>query len=130
MEPLHTHPDHAAWLPRRERWRLRRLSAPVEVPAGRSVVRQGGFADALFVIERGRATVVRNGSRIADLGPGDIFGEIALLRGGSPTASVVAETDLRVRVLPRVEVPRALRSLPTLARVARRLSRERRFARR
>jgi drug/metabolite transporter (DMT)-like permease len=118
---------HAAlsWLPRRERRRLGRLAGSLELPAGRSIVRQGANAHALFVIERGRATVVRDGREIAGLGPGDVFGEIALLGDGNRTASVLAATDLRLRVLPRLDFARAMRSLPTLARVVRRLSRER-----
>jgi drug/metabolite transporter (DMT)-like permease len=104
-----------AWLPRGERRRLARVAGTVELPAGSGVVRQGAPADAFFVIERGRASVARDDRPLAELGAGDFFGELALLRGGARTASVVAATDLRVRVIPGSEFRDALRRLPTLA---------------
>ena len=108
--------SHLAWLPRSERRRMRRIGA-VDVPAGLDILREGDPAREFFLIERGRATVTRDGRRVAGLGPGDFFGEIALLRGGRRTASVVAASDMRVRVVPRHEFGRTMRALPTLARV-------------
>jgi drug/metabolite transporter (DMT)-like permease len=104
-----------AWLPRSERRGLARLAATVEVPAGQPVLRQGAPADAFFVIRRGQAHVERDDRHVADLGPGDFFGELALLEGGGRTASVVASTDMRVHVIPRGEFARTLQRLPTLA---------------
>jgi drug/metabolite transporter (DMT)-like permease len=108
-----------AWLPRRERWKLARMAEAMDVPAGRSVVRQGADADAFFLIERGRASVRRDDRHVADLHVGDFFGELALLGGGERTASVVASSDMRVRVIPCREFARALRRLPTLGRSVR-----------
>jgi drug/metabolite transporter (DMT)-like permease len=108
-----------SWLPRRERWRLARATGATELPAGIPIVRQGAPADSFFVIEHGRASVNRDDRHVADLGAGDFFGELALLRGGERTASVVAETDMRVRVMPRRDFARAMESLPTLARSVR-----------
>jgi drug/metabolite transporter (DMT)-like permease len=109
-----------SWLPRRERRRLAGVAQPVEVPAGRSLLRQGATADAFFVIECGRATVELDEDRIADMGPGDFFGEIALLHGEARTATVVAASDMRVRVVRRREFARAMQGgLPTLARAVR-----------
>ena len=68
------------------------------------------------MIERGHASVKRDERQIADLGPGDFFGELALLRGGARTASVEAATDMRVRVIPEPEFPHAMEKLPKLAR--------------
>jgi drug/metabolite transporter (DMT)-like permease len=106
-------------LPRRERRRLARMAPTIEVAAGGRVVRQGAPADAFFMIERGRASVERDHRHVADLRTGDFFGEVALLRGGERTASVVAATDMRVRVVPRREFGDAMRRLPTLARLVR-----------
>jgi drug/metabolite transporter (DMT)-like permease len=108
-----------SWLPRSER-RLMRGTPVLDVPAGRGLLRQGGPADAFFVIERGRVTVTRDGRELAALGPGEFFGEVALLDGGPRTASVVAETDLRVRAIRDDEFGRMLRMLPTLAAAVRR----------
>src|SRR5262245_43972438 len=80
------------WLPRHERRILARAGLTVNVPAGRLLLKQGGSPDEFFLIQRGRADVIRDGRPIAGLGPGDFFGEIALLRGGTRTASVVATT--------------------------------------
>ena len=71
----------------------------VEVPAGRTVVAEGDLADRYYVIESGRADVLGNGRIVAALGPGDGFGEIALLRRTRRTATVVARTALRLRTL-------------------------------
>ena len=64
-------------------------------PAGNTIIRQGELGDDLYLIEAGQAEVrVRNltGQKmaVAILGPGDFFGEIALLTGGRRTADVVA----------------------------------------
>lgn len=104
------------WLPRRERRRLARLSGTMDVAAGSHLVRQGAQPGPFFVIEAGRASVERDDRHVADLGAGEFFGELALLRRSLRTASVVAATDMRVRVIPRLEFAGAMRRLPTLAR--------------
>jgi CRP-like cAMP-binding protein len=55
--------------------------------------------DFFFVIDSGTATVSRGGQTIATLGPGDWFGELALIAKGPRTATVVADGDLRCRTL-------------------------------
>lgn len=71
----------------------------VETPAGVRVFEQGDAGDHFYVIESGRAEVVGDGRPVAGLGPGDGFGEIALLRRTPRTATVVARTALRLRAL-------------------------------
>jgi CRP-like cAMP-binding protein len=88
-------------------------------------MRQGAWAGGFFIIERGQAIVTRNGRVLADLGPGDFFGEIALIGGGRRTASVAAVTDLRVRVIREPEFARTMRMVPTFARAVRGAARER-----
>jgi len=78
---------------------LARGLEPVSVPAGRTVFRQGDSADLFYVIEDGVADVVGDGHLLTKLGPGDGFGEIALLRRVSRTATVRAATDLRLQTL-------------------------------
>jgi hypothetical protein len=78
---------------------LARGLEPTSVPAGRAVFRQGDPADRYYVIEDGVADVVGDGHLVATLGPGDGFGEIALLRRVSRTATVRAATNLRLHTL-------------------------------
>ena len=71
----------------------------VEVPAGSAVVTQGEIGDRYYVIESGEADVLGDGRIVATLGPGQGFGEIALLRSTRRTATVVARSSLMLRAL-------------------------------
>jgi MFS family permease len=71
------------------------------VPEGGCVCVQGGPADSFYVIESGEAEVLGDGKFIRMLGPGDYFGEIALLRDVARTATVRARTVLLVSELRR-----------------------------
>lgn len=74
--------------------RLGAHMARVVVSAGTVVVREGDAADAFYVIVDGEAAARAAGRGLRRLGPGDHFGEVALLAGSVRTADVVAETDL------------------------------------
>jgi CRP/FNR family cyclic AMP-dependent transcriptional regulator len=100
---------------RLERSPLDGITDVVDVPIGRRVVVQGEYPMQFFVIESGIAHVSRDDHSLAELGPGDFFGEIALLLGGMRTASVVAATEMRLRVVHRREFARLLRAVPALA---------------
>jgi CRP/FNR family cyclic AMP-dependent transcriptional regulator len=63
--------------------------------AGQSIAVEGQSGVGFFVIEDGRATVTVGGDEVRTLGPGDYFGEVALITQGARTATVTAETDLR-----------------------------------
>jgi CRP-like cAMP-binding protein len=67
-----------------------RWADEVDVPVGKHLVEQGKFAHEFFVIESGTAEVVVDGERVAELGPGDFFGEIALLGHQRRSATVTA----------------------------------------
>jgi len=78
---------------------LARGLEPLAVPAGDTVVEQGDLGDRYFVIESGEVEVVGDGRQIATLGPGQGFGEIALLQRGRRTATVRAISGLRLQAL-------------------------------
>jgi MFS family permease len=67
--------------------------------AGETLYVQGDEPDGCLVIERGRAEVVGDGRRIAEVGPGELVGEIALLRHVPRTATVRALTEMDLRLL-------------------------------
>jgi hypothetical protein len=79
--------------------RLARGVEPVTVPAGHFVFEQGDVGDRYFVIESGEAVVVGDGRDIATLGPGEGFGEVALLRRSRRTAGVRAGAHLQLQCL-------------------------------
>jgi MFS family permease len=79
--------------------RLARGLQPLTVPAGQFVFEQGSVGDHYFVIESGQAVVVGDGVDVATLGPGEGFGEIALLRRTRRTAGVRAVHELRLQAL-------------------------------
>lgn len=83
----------------------------VRVAAGQPVFHAGDLADRFYVIREGRAAVhLPDGSHIRDLGPGDSFGELALLFGGYRTATVRAVTDLVLAGLVRDDFARLVRA--------------------
>ncbi|MEI5583872.1 MULTISPECIES: MFS transporter [unclassified Agromyces] len=78
---------------------LARGLQPVSVASGATVFAQGDPGDRYYVIESGEVDVVHDGNVVASLGPGDGFGEIALLRPTGRMATVVARSDLRLQSL-------------------------------
>lgn len=78
---------------------LARGLEPLAVPAGTAVVTEGEIGDRYYVIESGEADVLGEDRTVATLGPGEGFGEIALLRSTRRTATVVAKSALELRAL-------------------------------
>src|SRR5205823_2237477 len=86
-------------LPEKQLKTAAHLADEVEVKEGTHLVDEGRFAHEFFVIEDGKADVVVDGKTIAELGPGDFFGEIALIKTERRTASVVAKTPMKLVVI-------------------------------
>lgn len=107
------------------RARLAELAGELELPAGATVVTEGDFGLALFVIAEGTVAVSRGGAPIASLGPGDVIGEIAVLSSGRRIASVVATSPLRLVALLNRDVWRLEREAPEVVETLRGLVRRR-----
>jgi CRP-like cAMP-binding protein len=84
----------------------------VEFPAGKTVIQEGGFSNDFYAIESGTATVERGGEQIAEIGPGDVFGEQGLLEKQERSASVVATSPLRALKIEHWEIPRMRKAMP------------------
>lgn len=69
------------------------------VAAGAVLAREGDLGDQFFVIESGTAEVTRGGAPVARLGPGDFFGEVALLREEHRIATVTATSPMSLIVM-------------------------------
>ena len=97
----------------------RRAIAPhadeVEVQEGTELVRQGEFAYEFFVIEEGTAEVLRDGERIAELGPGDFLGEMGIVGKVVRNATVVTTSPARVIVMTEQALRSMARTNPAVA---------------
>jgi CRP/FNR family cyclic AMP-dependent transcriptional regulator len=82
-------------LDRRELDSIARSLKEVRFRPGQEVVSEGGSGVGFFVIEEGEARVTVGGEERTRLGPGDYFGEIALIGRTDRTATITAETELR-----------------------------------
>ena len=86
----------------------------VRFPSGRRIVLEGLRGSDFFVVVAGTAAVLVDGWRVATLGPGDFFGEIAVLGDGLRSASVRAETPLHCLVLPNGKLEQLILDHPQL----------------
>ncbi len=93
---------------------IARLGTPVPVPAGRVLTVEGTPGREFFLILEGAAECTIGGRHAAQFGPGDFFGEMALLDGGPRTATVTALTDMEVLVLDAREFSSLLAASPSI----------------
>jgi CRP-like cAMP-binding protein len=84
-----------AELTQRDRQRLAANMKERTFPAGREVVVEGRHGVGFFIIAEGKAAVSIGDRVVHMLGPGDYFGEMALLSGGQRSATVTADSELR-----------------------------------
>jgi CRP-like cAMP-binding protein len=110
---LRTIPMFAA-ISDREIERIGMLTEEVELPAGRVLFNQGDTASELFVVVTGSVRVDRDGQHLATRGPGEFFGEIALVSEGPRTATATCETNCRLFILGRREFHSLMDEFPEL----------------
>ena len=97
-----------------------------QVDEGTYLVREGDFSYEFMAIEEGEVEVLRDGEHVADLGPGDFFGEIGLLEKDRRTATVVAKTPLRLITLTGWDMKRMEKTMPEAVEKVRAVIEERR----
>jgi len=88
------------------------LAAEVSVPEGKELVREGDYSYDVLAIEEGTASVERHGEHIADLGPGDVVGEMGVLERSQRTATVRATSPMLLVTLTGWDVRRLRKSAP------------------
>lgn len=104
-----------AALGKKERKGLAQAMDELILPEGDHLVDQGKLAHEFFVIEEGTAEVTKDGKHIADLGPGDFFGEMALISEERRNASVIASSQVRVIVMHAKDFRRITEDMPHVA---------------
>jgi CRP/FNR family cyclic AMP-dependent transcriptional regulator len=100
----------------------------VMVEDGKVLVREGDFSYEFMAIEEGEAEVTRGGEHVADLGPGDFFGEMGLLEKTLRNATVTAKTPMRLVTLTGWDLRRVERTAPEAIERVRSVLEERRPA--
>ena len=103
-------------LSRKDLTTLARVSEDLEVEPGTVLCREGEIGQEFFVIIDGKVKVTRKGRRIATRGTGDFVGEIALLEEIPRTATVTADTPVRLFVLTRKDFRHLLDENPGVER--------------
>ena len=98
-----------------ERAEVASLFEVKEVGPGVRLVGEGTTGNAFFVIGAGEVAVSAGGLELATLGPGDFFGELALLRAGRRTATVTTTAPSRIFVLFRHDFVRMQAAHPRVA---------------
>jgi CRP/FNR family transcriptional regulator, cyclic AMP receptor protein len=122
MARLNAYLDHLVRVPlfsacsKTELKSLARRTNDLKVDAGQVIIRERHGAYEFFIVVEGHAEVSRNGRPVADLGPGDFFGELALLDRSLRDATVTALTPMEIIVLPQWDFEAALDEAPAMTR--------------
>ena len=104
-----------AGLSHREREQIARWADQVDLPEGRHLLDEGRLPHEFFVIIEGQVEVIHEGEHLATLGPGDFFGEIALIEHRRRTASVVTASPTTLAVMSPPSFDQMRRAMPRVA---------------
>ena len=88
----------------------------LKVPEGQHLADEGEYAYDLFIIKDGTAEVVQDGNTVAELGPGEFFGEMGVLEKAKRNATVVAKTEMTLLTLNAWDVKRLEKKSPEAMR--------------
>jgi CRP-like cAMP-binding protein len=120
MRKQDTYLEHLSKVPmftacsKKELQQLGRTAEDVKFKAGTELITEGKVGREFFVIFDGKARVTRKGKEIALLGPGDFFGELALLDRAARNATVTALTEMEALVLEERAFRGLLQEIPTM----------------
>jgi CRP-like cAMP-binding protein len=95
--------------------RVAELATEFEEPAGWVLVEVGQPGSGMFVLEEGTVTVQTPDGREWDLGPGEFFGELALLTDHPRNARIRAKTPVRCLAISRMDFAKLLKEEPEIA---------------
>jgi CRP-like cAMP-binding protein len=101
-----------ASLPDEAKRELAEFVSETEVPSGKHLVDQGDRSYNLFVILKGKAEVYKDGKSVAELGPGDFFGEVGTVGDAPRSATVVSTKRTRLLTIGSRDVQRLKESAP------------------
>jgi CRP/FNR family cyclic AMP-dependent transcriptional regulator len=113
--------DHLAQVPlfsacsKKDLQLVAKRAEDVKVDAGKQLVGEGDTGTEFFVVIDGKASVTKRGQKVAELGPGGFFGELALLDKAPRNATVTAETPMELVVLGQREFAGLIDDIPEFA---------------
>lgn len=100
---------------KRDLRKIASIADELDLKSGKVLTRQGGPGREFFVLVEGSAEIERDGKCIETLGPGEFFGELALLCERPRTATITAVSPVRVLVLTATNFKRLLRENPSIS---------------
>jgi CRP/FNR family transcriptional regulator, cyclic AMP receptor protein len=95
---------------------IEKAAEPISVKTGTTVCDEGEVGQTFYFILSGKAAVIRNGRKVAELGQGEYFGELALLDRLPRSATVKAVTDMELLVISQKDFNKLLMASPSLTR--------------
>jgi len=104
---------------------ISKLAAQVSVPEGKELVREGDYSYDLIAIEEGTAKVHRGDQEIAQIGPGDVVGEMGVLERQQRNASVTATSPMLLVTLTGWDVRKLRKQAPQAVQAIENVVRER-----
>jgi CRP-like cAMP-binding protein len=99
-----------------ERQEIAAIADEIDIAEGKELTTEGSPGREFFVIIDGTASVAQDGEQINDLGPGDFFGEVALVKDTPRTATVTATSPVRALVVTRQNFKRLIERQPEIER--------------
>lgn len=88
------------------------IAAEVSVPTGKELVREGDYSYDVLGIEEGTASVERDGQHVADLGPGDVVGEMGVLERSQRNATVTSTSPMMLITLTSWDIRKLQKTAP------------------